>query len=75
MGNDSLRIAVVNDDEKALRELKHQCEELGHRVITYTDGQVFLNAMGPPGTEIDIVLLDLNMPNLDGLDTIKIACW
>lgn len=44
-----------------------------YRVIEVTDGQQALNTLGHVSTEIDLCLIDLNLPQVDGLTVISTA--
>ena len=61
---------LVVDDEKALREfVRRNLEVRGNTVFTASNG---LEALAVFEREfIDLVILDLMMPNMDGLETIK----
>jgi two-component system KDP operon response regulator KdpE len=61
---------LVVDDEKALREfVQRNLEVRGNTVFTASNG---LEALAIFEREfIDMVILDLMMPNMDGLETIK----
>jgi len=60
-------ILVVDDSEFIRMTVSKALESEGLTVVTAEDGQVALDILkktGPP--EIDIILTDLNMPNMDG---------
>lgn len=65
----SLRILLVDDDpvnrEVGVGLLGH----LGHRVAMVEDGAAAVEAVAgaAPGTEFDVILMDLHMPRLDGI--------
>ncbi len=60
------RIAIV-EDEMDLRELvKLHLEREGYEVLTFVDGDKFLDAYQK--TAIDLILLDLMLPGSDGLE-------
>jgi DNA-binding response OmpR family regulator len=68
------RILVIEDDESLRETLELFLELEGFEVKTAEDGMealpYFEGAMKPP----DIVLLDLNMPNLSGRDFMAKVC-
>ncbi|MFQ6094221.1 MAG: sigma-54-dependent transcriptional regulator, partial [bacterium] len=63
------KILVIDDDESLSRILEHQLTEDGHRVTTASDGQRGIDLFKKDG--FDIVLTDIQMPELDGLEVLK----
>lgn len=66
----SLRILLAEDEYLVLMGIKSYVEKLGHQVIGIaTDGlkAVELAMEKKP----DLIIMDINMPNLDGIDAIK----
>ena len=63
-------VVLVVDDEKSLREfVRRNLEARHYRVLTASNG---LEALAIFNTEkIDLVILDLMMPHLDGLETTR----
>jgi two-component system, OmpR family, KDP operon response regulator KdpE len=63
-------IVLVVDDEKSLREfVSKNLEVRGYKVLTASNG---LEAMAIFNTErVDLVILDIMMPHLDGLETAR----
>jgi putative two-component system response regulator len=67
---DEVTILAVDDDSMNLEMLELMLSELGSRILKAGNGQEALQAMEEePG--IDVVLLDLEMPVMDGYETIK----
>lgn len=60
-----MTILVVDDIEQNVQLLKILLARHGHTVITARDGLEALEQMQHP--EIELVLMDLQMPNMDGL--------
>lgn len=61
-------VALVVDDEKnVLRTCKKMVELCGFTVITARDGIEAVSRFRDHAGEIDVVLLDLTMPNMDGI--------
>jgi CheY-like chemotaxis protein len=59
---------LVVEDEEMLRNLAQGAlERWGYRVLTAADGEEAMAAFREHGAEIDLVLLDLTMPKLSGL--------
>jgi PAS domain S-box-containing protein len=64
-----IRVLVVDDDE-ALRELACEfLERAGCEVLTADGGAEALRIFDARSEEIDVVLLDLSMPDIDGRQT------
>ena len=62
-------ILVVDDSASMRQMVEFTLKEAGHRVMVAEDGQVALNlARGAPA---DLVITDVNMPNMDGITLIK----
>lgn len=65
-------IIIVDDNEFQLKLLSHQLSMVGYKsVMTFDDGQSALNHMADQILDSTIVLLDLNMPNMDGLEFLQ----
>ncbi|PAB58977.1 response regulator [Anaeromicrobium sediminis] len=62
-------ILVVDDEIHILELLKYNLESNGFSVVTAEDGQ---EAIGKLDQNIDLVLLDVMLPILDGIETLKI---
>ena len=61
---------MVVDDEANIRELyKEELEDLGYEVTTVADGVQALAAMD--ATKFDLVTLDMHMPDIDGIETLR----
>lgn len=61
-------VLVVDDDVRNIYSLTKALEVLQMKVVTAIDGNEALKALEDHG-EIDVVLLDMMMPNLDGYET------
>jgi two-component system cell cycle sensor histidine kinase/response regulator CckA len=63
-------LVLVVDDEVAIRSMiQHELEGLGYTVITAEHGTQALELFDHVPDEVQLVLLDLNMPVLDGAET------
>jgi nitrogen-specific signal transduction histidine kinase/DNA-binding NarL/FixJ family response regulator len=63
-------LVLVVDDEVAIRSLiQHTLEQLGYTVLTAEHGAQAVELFDRVGKEIELVLLDLVMPVLDGAET------
>ena len=63
-------ILVVDDEEHVRTLLKRILEGVGHTVITATNGREALDKL--PIANVDLVLLDVKMPELDGFQTLAL---
>lgn len=66
---------LVVDDEPDIREiLKYNLEEAGYNVLTANDGQAALELAKNQNetNKIDLILLDVMMPNVDGEQTCRL---
>jgi two-component system, cell cycle sensor histidine kinase and response regulator CckA len=64
-------ILVVDDEEVVRRVAETLFAKLGYRVLLACDGLEALAVMEKQGSSVDLVLLDLTMPNLSGRDTFR----
>lgn len=63
------KVLVVDDEPQILRILQAYLEKEGYQVITVTDGRVALVAYDRE--KPDFIILDLNLPGMDGLDVCR----
>ena len=63
------RLLVIEDDQPLLRALRLALEKLGHEVHEAGDGQAGLAAF--QAHAIDLVVTDLIMPEMEGVETIR----
>ncbi|MCC5885544.1 MAG: response regulator [Gammaproteobacteria bacterium] len=66
------RILIVDDDPRHVHSLADVLADAGHRVETAPDGAAAL-ALLPGRPDIELLLLDLNMPEVDGYDVLEAA--
>ncbi len=64
-----LRVLVADDNPVNLRLLSIMLERAGHQVVTVADGRAAVAAVS--AESFDLVLMDLQMPNLGGLDAAR----
>jgi len=61
-----MRILVVDDEKLLVKGIKFNLENEGYEVITGSDGVEAVEAVS--GQSVDLVILDLMMPRMDGLE-------
>ena len=64
-------ILIVDDDETNLDILRRRLEREGYRVTMALDGQHALNAVGSGSGAFNLVLLDVMMPGIDGVEALR----
>jgi two-component system chemotaxis response regulator CheY len=64
------RTILIVDDSSSMRQLvTFALKDAGYDVISAVDGKDALSKMD--GAKVDMVVTDLNMPNMDGIELIK----
>ncbi|MDA0781035.1 MAG: response regulator [Rickettsiales bacterium] len=64
------KIALTVDDSKTIREMvSFTLKKEGFDVIEAEDGQHAISVLG--NQEVSLIITDLNMPNMDGLELIR----
>jgi EAL domain-containing protein (putative c-di-GMP-specific phosphodiesterase class I) len=72
MIHSSPRILLLDDEPFVLGLLAHMLAGLGHTTVTTcTDGVAALAAVAVPVNAPNLILLDLNMPNMDGIEFVR----
>lgn len=66
-----MRILAVEDDDLSMAFLEAQIDELGHDIIKAQNGQIAIDKLVEHAREIDVVLMDREMPVMDGLSAVK----
>lgn len=62
---------LLVDDERSIRSLgKDILERLGYTVTLAADGRQCLHALFDKGTPVDLIILDLSMPELSGYEVL-----
>ena len=70
MTQEPAQILIVDDEDMVRLLIRRILEEKGYRVVTAADGNEGLAKLDQGG--IDLVLLDINMPGLDGFQVLKL---
>ena len=66
------KILVVEDDFMMLRTLEHRLKSDGHEVILAKDGQQATTLLQQQGGSINMIITDLLMPFMSGLELINV---
>lgn len=67
-----MAILVVDDDPVQCQLLESMLHKLGYETVVREGGDAALSLLaGPDGSDIDCVVLDLVMPNLDGMGVLE----
>jgi two-component system, OmpR family, KDP operon response regulator KdpE len=64
-----VKILAVDDEPQILRALRASLAARGHEVLTAPNGETALDTLAT--TEVDLVVLDLGLPGIDGLEVIR----
>ena len=63
------RVMTVDDSATVRQVLRMTLEDSGYEVVEAKDGQDALNKLSD--ADFDMMVTDLNMPNMDGIDLIR----
>ena len=64
--------ALIIDDSRAMRRILRQIvEPLGFRILEAGEGQEGLDRLGEHYPDVELTLVDWNMPVMNGLDFVK----
>lgn len=66
----SRRILVVDDSPTLVKFVSYSLKSSGYEVVGACDGMDALEKVSSLTTDIDLVITDLNMPNIDGYELI-----
>ncbi len=66
------RLLIVDDDEQVREALSELLQEAGYACATAGNGLEAVQRMRQAGTP-DVILLDVNMPGMDGVEFLRLA--
>jgi DNA-binding NtrC family response regulator len=69
--NRKMQIMIIDDEPIVGKRLKRLLEKEGYEVAAFIEGQTALNELGR--RHFDIVITDLKMEGIDGLNILKIV--
>lgn len=64
-------VLVVEDSPTTRKHIALGLRSAGYRVVAAADGMEALELLSQPENNADLIVTDLNMPNLDGLGLIR----
>jgi DNA-binding NtrC family response regulator len=64
------RVAVVDDESESLASISRALRKVGYDVTSYEDGEAALQSL-ESFKDMDLVVTDLKMPRVDGIDLLK----
>ena len=64
-------VLLVDDEEELRKVAADMLAGMGYAVITATNGREALASYAERGAEIDLILMDLTMPELDGIEAYR----
>lgn len=71
-GSSRRRVLVVDDNRVNRRVFTRILEAAGHDVLVAENGDAALDVLEKEDRRLDLVLMDINMPELDGLEATKL---
>ena len=66
-----ITVAVVEDNPRIRELLEEEIRDEGHHVFSFGTAEEFLCAIENSAFQSDLVLLDLMLPGMDGLDCLR----
>jgi len=71
LSTEHMRVLVAEDDPVNSRIVKKRLEKMGHSVYLTVNGEECASAYGETPIDFDVVLMDMQMPIVDGLTSTK----
>ena len=67
------RILLIEDNEDDIELVRRACDRLvpGNRLVVARDGAQALEALGDSNPDFSLILIDLNLPKVSGLDVLR----
>jgi len=64
-------ILIVDDDEQLVKSMRQQLEKMGYRVLACVGGHAAVDMIAAGKEKIDVIFLDLMMPDLTGDEVLE----
>jgi two-component system, response regulator, stage 0 sporulation protein F len=64
------KILLVEDDKRLQTLIRDELEEESYEIILASDGKQAISFLKEGSISVDLIIMDLRMPNMDGLDAI-----
>jgi len=64
-------VMIIDDDDLFRESLSHNLDDVGYRVIDFTDGATALEHLIGGAPPPDLILLDWKMPQMNGIEVLK----
>jgi len=71
MTENKATLLVVDDEEHIRKLITRILDNTGYKVVTAANGKEALERLGDSG--IDLILLDIRMPDMDGFQTLELV--
>lgn len=72
MEKSAIRILVLDDESFMLKLIGHMLANMGFTQVTsFASGRAALESFDSPNQPPDVILLDLNMPEMDGIEFVR----
>lgn len=65
------RILAVDDSRMMLRLIRGAIETIGYKPLEATNGRQALDLLARHTTDVALILLDWNMPEMNGIETLR----
>jgi DNA-binding response OmpR family regulator len=75
LGTARYRVVLVDDEPSLVGVLGELFEQHGYRATTFTDPHVALAMLLDESTPVDLLMADLTMPDLSGLELAEYMAW
>lgn len=64
-------VLLVDDEKEFIDTMSKRLGKRDYNIITSSSGMDALEKLGEEGSEIEVVILDVKMPGMDGIETLE----